>query len=188
MTAKEGPAEADRHKALAAALAGAPSWLFILLRENESETGMLVSWVQQCSFEPPLLSLALRQGRDLLAWLMPGVCLPSTCWTMARPTWWRTSAGASPWTAGLHGADVFAPRWRRAGAGRRPGLSGVSGRVAHCYRRLRLSLAWSLAAECSTRAGRWFTSARAGCITRRKKPDEPHQPKDPGKVAAEPDN
>jgi flavin reductase (DIM6/NTAB) family NADH-FMN oxidoreductase RutF len=30
---------------------------------------MLVSWVQQCSFEPPLLSVALQRGRDITAWL-----------------------------------------------------------------------------------------------------------------------
>jgi len=49
-----------------------PSGLFVLTaRHQERETGMLVSWVQQCAFEPPLLSLALKRGRDVLAWLEP---------------------------------------------------------------------------------------------------------------------
>ena len=33
------------------------------VRRGEQETGMLASWVQQCSFEPPLISVALRKGR-----------------------------------------------------------------------------------------------------------------------------
>jgi flavin reductase (DIM6/NTAB) family NADH-FMN oxidoreductase RutF len=28
--------------------------------------------VQQCSFEPPQLTLAVRRGRDVLDWLVPG--------------------------------------------------------------------------------------------------------------------
>ena len=33
---------------------------------------MLVSWVQQCAFAPPLLSMALQQGRPLAGWLTEG--------------------------------------------------------------------------------------------------------------------
>src|SRR5438270_5423709 len=65
--------EADRHKALAAALGRVPSGMFILTaRHGEAETGMLASWVQQCSFEPPLLSVAIRRGREVTGWLTPG--------------------------------------------------------------------------------------------------------------------
>jgi flavin reductase (DIM6/NTAB) family NADH-FMN oxidoreductase RutF len=32
---------------------------------------MLASWVQQCSFEPPQISLALKPDRDLARWLTP---------------------------------------------------------------------------------------------------------------------
>jgi flavin reductase (DIM6/NTAB) family NADH-FMN oxidoreductase RutF len=60
-------------KSLAAALGRIPSGLFIVtLRHGEAETGMLASWVQQCSFDPPQVSLAIRNDRDLLAWLTPG--------------------------------------------------------------------------------------------------------------------
>lgn len=60
-------------KSLAAALGKVPSGLFILtVRHGEQETGMLASWVQQCSFEPPQVSAAVRGDRDVLAWLVPG--------------------------------------------------------------------------------------------------------------------
>src|SRR5262249_4992553 len=55
------------------ALGRVPSGLYILTaRQHDRETGMLVSWVQQCAFEPPALSVALRRGRDVLSWLEPG--------------------------------------------------------------------------------------------------------------------
>jgi flavin reductase (DIM6/NTAB) family NADH-FMN oxidoreductase RutF len=58
---------------LAAALGRVPSGLFILTaRQGERETGMLASWVQQCSFEPPQLSVAIRRDRDVTAWLADG--------------------------------------------------------------------------------------------------------------------
>jgi flavin reductase (DIM6/NTAB) family NADH-FMN oxidoreductase RutF len=59
-------------KGLAGALGRVPSGLFILTARNGSdETGMLVSWVQQCSFEPPQISCCVRGDRDVLAWLTP---------------------------------------------------------------------------------------------------------------------
>lgn len=61
------------HTQLYAALGRVPSGLYILTaRQGESETGMLVSWVQQCSFEPPQLTVALKQGREVTAWLAQG--------------------------------------------------------------------------------------------------------------------
>jgi flavin reductase (DIM6/NTAB) family NADH-FMN oxidoreductase RutF len=33
---------------------------------------MLTSWVQQCAFEPPSVSVAVKQGRPMNAWLTPG--------------------------------------------------------------------------------------------------------------------
>jgi flavin reductase (DIM6/NTAB) family NADH-FMN oxidoreductase RutF len=65
--------ETDPQRQLASALGRIPSGLFILTaRRGEAETGMLVSWVQQCSFDPPQISLAIKRGRELLAWLTPG--------------------------------------------------------------------------------------------------------------------
>jgi flavin reductase (DIM6/NTAB) family NADH-FMN oxidoreductase RutF len=65
--------DGDPHKQLAAALGRVPSGLFILtVRHGAAETGMLASWVQQCSFEPPQVTLAIKRGRDVLAWLTDG--------------------------------------------------------------------------------------------------------------------
>jgi len=63
----------DANKRLAAALGRVPSGLYVLtVRHGDAETGMLVSWVQQCSFTPPQLSVAIQKGRDILAWLPDG--------------------------------------------------------------------------------------------------------------------
>jgi flavin reductase (DIM6/NTAB) family NADH-FMN oxidoreductase RutF len=51
-------------QSLAAALGRIPSGLFILtVGHGDAGTGMLASWVQQCSFEPPQVSLAVKPGR-----------------------------------------------------------------------------------------------------------------------------
>jgi flavin reductase (DIM6/NTAB) family NADH-FMN oxidoreductase RutF len=64
--------DSDPTKQLAAALGRVPSGLFILtVRRDGTETGVLVSWVQQCSFRPPHVSMALQRGRDVLGWLTP---------------------------------------------------------------------------------------------------------------------
>src|SRR5437763_11245331 len=63
----------DSDKQWVAALGRIPSGLFILTaRRGTQETGMLASWVQQCSFEPPLVMAAVRRGRVLEAWPHPG--------------------------------------------------------------------------------------------------------------------
>src|SRR5258708_33808962 len=63
----------DTDKQWVAALGRIPSGLFILTaRRGTEETGMLASWVQQCSFEPPLVMAAIRRGRVLEAGLHPG--------------------------------------------------------------------------------------------------------------------
>ena len=65
--------DTDPHKRLAAALGRVPSGLFVLTaRRGSAETGMLTSWVQQCSFEPPLVSVAVQRGREILPWLAEG--------------------------------------------------------------------------------------------------------------------
>jgi flavin reductase (DIM6/NTAB) family NADH-FMN oxidoreductase RutF len=65
--------DTDPHKQLAAALGRVASGLFILTaRHGTQETGMLVSWVQQCAFEPPHVSIAIKRGRPISDWLEPG--------------------------------------------------------------------------------------------------------------------
>ena len=54
-----------------AALGRVPSGLFILtVRHGDEETGMLASWVQQCSFEPPQIVAAFSKDRWVLKWLV----------------------------------------------------------------------------------------------------------------------
>src|SRR5439155_26799894 len=51
---------------LADALGHVPSGIFVFAaRHGEQETAMLASWVQQCSFEPPHVSVAVRRDRDI---------------------------------------------------------------------------------------------------------------------------
>jgi flavin reductase (DIM6/NTAB) family NADH-FMN oxidoreductase RutF len=58
------------HKQMIAALGRVPSGLFVLTaRCGDLETGMLASWVQQCSFEPPRISVALTAARSIASWL-----------------------------------------------------------------------------------------------------------------------
>jgi flavin reductase (DIM6/NTAB) family NADH-FMN oxidoreductase RutF len=60
----------ESHRQLAGALGRIPSGLFILTaRRAEAESGMLASWVQQCAFEPPHISLALKHDRPISSWL-----------------------------------------------------------------------------------------------------------------------
>ena len=55
---------------LSAALGRIPSGLFILTaRQGDRDTGLLASWVQQAGFEPPMLTVAIRQDRVQAAWL-----------------------------------------------------------------------------------------------------------------------
>jgi flavin reductase (DIM6/NTAB) family NADH-FMN oxidoreductase RutF len=62
--------DADPRRQLASALGRIPSGLFVLTARNgAAETGMLVSWVQQCSFAPPLIVLAMKRGRPIADWL-----------------------------------------------------------------------------------------------------------------------
>jgi len=59
---------------LAGVLGRLPSGLFVLTaRRGDQETGMLASWVMQAGFEPPMVTVALRQDRLLADWLSHGV-------------------------------------------------------------------------------------------------------------------
>ncbi len=66
-------ATADTPDSLAAALGRIPSGLFVLTaRSGDAESGMLASWVQQCSFDPPQVSVALNNARAVRDWLTDG--------------------------------------------------------------------------------------------------------------------
>jgi flavin reductase (DIM6/NTAB) family NADH-FMN oxidoreductase RutF len=57
----------------AEAMGRIPSGIFIVTAMHAAaETGLLASWVQQCSFEPLMVTVAVRQGRDVTTWLVTG--------------------------------------------------------------------------------------------------------------------
>ncbi|MCS7045828.1 MAG: flavin reductase family protein [Gemmataceae bacterium] len=63
----------DAEHRLAAALGRIPSGIFVVTaRRGSAATGMLASWVQQCSFQPPRLTLAVKPQRPVAAWLSLG--------------------------------------------------------------------------------------------------------------------
>jgi flavin reductase (DIM6/NTAB) family NADH-FMN oxidoreductase RutF len=50
-----------------------PSGIFILtIGQGEQATGMLASWVMQAGFDPPSVTVAVRRGRYVAAWLAAG--------------------------------------------------------------------------------------------------------------------
>jgi flavin reductase (DIM6/NTAB) family NADH-FMN oxidoreductase RutF len=57
----------DPKRSLGAALGRVPSGIFIVtVHKWGQETAMLASWLQQCSFEPPRVSLAVQPGREVV--------------------------------------------------------------------------------------------------------------------------
>lgn len=65
--------DAASQKPMAGALGRVPSGLFVVTaRRGPLETGLLASWIQQCSFEPPMVSVAIKRGREFLNWLENG--------------------------------------------------------------------------------------------------------------------
>jgi flavin reductase (DIM6/NTAB) family NADH-FMN oxidoreductase RutF len=60
----------DPERQLASALGRVASGIYVLtVKSAEIETGMLASWVQQCSFHPPQITLAINPQRPIAALL-----------------------------------------------------------------------------------------------------------------------
>ncbi|MBI5761813.1 MAG: flavin reductase [Planctomycetales bacterium] len=59
------------HTAVAQVLGRIPSGIFVLTIGDDSgrETGMLASWVQQASFDPPQITIAVKRERYVNQWL-----------------------------------------------------------------------------------------------------------------------
>lgn len=59
---------------VATAMGKIPSGLFILshLDDTGADDFMLASWVQQCSFSPLMVNIAIRSERSILSQLVPG--------------------------------------------------------------------------------------------------------------------
>lgn len=57
-------------ESVGAALGKVASGIVILTaRRGEQETGMLASWVQQAAFEPPMISVVIKNGRYIADWI-----------------------------------------------------------------------------------------------------------------------
>ena len=63
--------ENDRQDEIGTVLGRVASGVFILTARNDEsqETGMLCSWVQQASFSPPMVTIAVRRDRYISDWL-----------------------------------------------------------------------------------------------------------------------
>ncbi|MEX2308106.1 MAG: flavin reductase family protein [Pirellulales bacterium] len=60
-------------KAFDPVLGRVPSGIYILtIGTGARATGMLGSWVMQAGFEPPMVSVAIKLGRDVCDWLSQG--------------------------------------------------------------------------------------------------------------------
>ncbi len=61
----------DLQEPIASVLGRTPSGLFIITVGNTTgqETGVLASWVQQVSFDPPMVTVAVNAKRYVNAWL-----------------------------------------------------------------------------------------------------------------------
>jgi len=61
----------ELHEQIGPVLGRTPSGIFILTASDGAgnETGMLASWVQQASFEPPMVTCAVNRKRYLIDWL-----------------------------------------------------------------------------------------------------------------------
>ena len=59
---------------VATAMGKIPSGLFILsfIDDSGADDFMLASWVQQCSFSPLMVNIAIRSERSILSQLVPG--------------------------------------------------------------------------------------------------------------------
>lgn len=93
---------------LFAALGRVPSGLFILTaRHGHRETGMLASWVQQCSFDPPQVVAAFAKDRWVLDWLAEGAALGvNVLGEGQKPLMSHFGKGFDPEAPAFEGLDV----------------------------------------------------------------------------------
>ena len=109
----------DPQKQLGAALGRIPSGLFIVTAAHDGqETGMLASWLQQCSFKPPRVSLAVQPGRGMAGVLQPGAAVTVNILEASQTDMIaHFGKGFAP------GADAFAGLEVRRDEGRAPVLA-----------------------------------------------------------------
>ena len=66
--------DSELQSSIAPVLGRVPSGVFILVAGDVTgrKTGLLTSWVQQASFEPPQITIAVNKSRYLIDWLTEG--------------------------------------------------------------------------------------------------------------------
>lgn len=86
-----------------------PSGIFVITAANSAgrETGMLASWVQQASFEPPMITVCLRKDRFLNAWFeeVPQLAV-NIIGESQRPLLKHFAAGFSPEGDAFIGVEI----------------------------------------------------------------------------------
>ncbi|MGB0766230.1 MAG: flavin reductase family protein [Phycisphaeraceae bacterium] len=61
------PMDEQQRAAVASTLGAIPSGLYILTAAHEDRRlGVLVGWVQQCCFEPPMVSISIQKGTPIM--------------------------------------------------------------------------------------------------------------------------
>lgn len=67
----------NHNEAIGGVLGRVPSGVFILVAGDGSQrkTGLLASWIQQASFEPPQVTVAVNKSRYLNEWLKDGAAV-----------------------------------------------------------------------------------------------------------------
>jgi flavin reductase (DIM6/NTAB) family NADH-FMN oxidoreductase RutF len=78
MTTPESDPQAEELRSVLAPILGrVPSGVFILIAGNGSGavTGLLASWIQQASFQPPQVTVAVNKSRYLNEWMSIGAPL-----------------------------------------------------------------------------------------------------------------
>ena len=61
------PMDDEQRKSLSLTLGAIPSGLYVLTAAHEDRRlGVLVGWVQQCCFEPPMLSISIQKGTPIM--------------------------------------------------------------------------------------------------------------------------
>lgn len=104
----EAPKPAAEIPLLAQVLGRVPSGVFILAvaGPDGQQTGLLASWVQQASFNPPQVTVAINKSRWFVNWLSPGTAVVLNQVQKGDPVLFRHfGKGFDPHTDAFAGID-----------------------------------------------------------------------------------
>lgn len=101
--------DSDLRSRIAPVLGRIPSGVYILVAGDgkERRTGLLTSWVQQASFDPPQVTIAVNKSRYLIDWLKEGSPVTLNQVAKGDKTLFRQfSKGFDPDADAFQGMDV----------------------------------------------------------------------------------